>query len=114
HGRAQTARGARPARGPPRPGAPPFRTDGCARASPPASHQPPRPQRTAKRWLDDAADGRVRVTDPGDVRLYRQRRGQRRTSFVSHDDAELARDELRAHVVGMTAEWRIGALHERP
>ena len=74
-------------------------------------------KRAAQVWLDLCSDCVVRVTDPRHVGRDVERRRKRPTALVGHTHTKLARDELRAEIVRMTAKRRAtGAplLDERP
>src|SRR5918912_4616540 len=84
---------------------------------------PPQPapfERRAQQRLDLCLYPRVRVADPGHVRLDRQRRAQLPAFNVRDDDARLARDQLRAEVVRVAADAERAPalpqqlLHQRP
>ncbi len=68
-------------------------------------HRSPRRDRARfSKGLDLRPDRLVRVSDPGDVRVHVERRGETTSALIGDDDSELARDELGREVIGVGAD----------
>src|SRR6185503_9597155 len=61
-------------------------------------------QRALKMWLDECLESGVRIPNPAHIGCHVEWRAQGLPLLVGHQNAQLARDQLRAEIVWVAAE----------